>query len=61
MSELLSCKEFAKRLGVTEACVRRWLLRRSINSVKVGNRLIQKESKPALLATPVASEPIDPE
>jgi excisionase family DNA binding protein len=38
---LLSVRQVAERLGVTEAAVRRWLLERRIASVKVGRRLIR--------------------
>jgi excisionase family DNA binding protein len=40
MERLLSVPEFAAVLGVTAACVRRWLLERKIASVKLG-RLIR--------------------
>lgn len=38
---LLSVRQVAERLGVTEAAIRRWLLERRIASVKVGRRLIR--------------------
>ena len=40
VSPLLSITEFAARLRVTSACVRRWLLERKIASVKLG-RLVR--------------------
>lgn len=39
--DLLKVNEFAARLNITDACVRRWLLARKIAAVKVGNRLIR--------------------
>jgi excisionase family DNA binding protein len=33
---LLTVPEFARALGVTTACIRRWLLERKIASVKLG-------------------------
>jgi excisionase family DNA binding protein len=58
MSELLTVREFAAALKVTQACVRRWLLERRINSVRVGRlvriprqelgRIIQEGLRPAL-------------
>jgi excisionase family DNA binding protein len=37
---LLSVSQIAERLGVTEACIRRWILERKIATVKLG-RLIR--------------------
>jgi excisionase family DNA binding protein len=37
---LLNVQEFAQALGVTKACVRRWILERRIASIKVG-RLVK--------------------
>ena len=37
---LLSVSQIAERLGVTEACIRRWILERKITTVKLG-RLIR--------------------
>jgi excisionase family DNA binding protein len=37
---LLSVSQTAERLGVTEACIRRWILERKITVVKLG-RLIR--------------------
>lgn len=58
MSELLTVREFAEALKVTQACVRRWLLERRINSVRVGRlvriprqelgRIIHEGLRPAL-------------
>ncbi len=42
--ELLSVHESAKALGVTVACVRRWLLERKIAHVKLG-RLVRIDSR----------------
>jgi len=38
---LLSVRQVAMRLGVTEAAIRRWLLTRQIASIKIGRRLIR--------------------
>lgn len=38
---LLSVPQFAATLGVTPACIRRWLLERRINSVKIGSKLVR--------------------
>lgn len=40
MKKLLTVPEFADALGVTVACVRRWVLERKIAHVKVG-RLVR--------------------
>jgi len=40
MSNLLTIREFAGALNVTIACVRRWVLERRINSIRVG-RLVR--------------------
>jgi len=40
MKKLLSVPEFAEALGITVACVRRWLLERKIACVKLG-RLVR--------------------
>jgi excisionase family DNA binding protein len=37
---LMNVQEFAQALGVTKACVRRWILERRIASIKVG-RLVK--------------------
>lgn len=37
---LLSVSQIAERLGVTEACIRRWILERKVATVKLG-RLIR--------------------
>lgn len=37
---LLNVKQFAESLGVTCACIRRWVLERKLTTVKVG-RLIR--------------------
>lgn len=39
-SSLLSVPQFADALGVTPACIRRWILERKIATVKLG-RLIR--------------------
>ncbi len=54
---LLNVKEFAERLGITTACVRKWLLEGKIAKVKLGRlvripsheceRLITEGSQPA--------------
>jgi excisionase family DNA binding protein len=56
-TQLLSVPQFAAALGVTQACIRRWLLGRNIASVKLGRlvripaseieRLIQCGLRPA--------------
>jgi excisionase family DNA binding protein len=38
---LLTVRQAAERLSVTEAAIRRWLLERRIASIKVGRRLIR--------------------
>ena len=40
MHKLLSVFEFAQELGITVACVRRWVLVRKIETVRVG-RLVR--------------------
>jgi excisionase family DNA binding protein len=37
---LLSVPEFASALGVTSACIRRWILERKITTIKLG-RLVR--------------------
>jgi excisionase family DNA binding protein len=54
---LLRVNEFAERLDVTPACVRRWLLERKITSIRVGRlvripvgeieRLLERGLRPA--------------
>ena len=39
-TNLMNVQEFAQALGVTTACVRRWILERRIASIKVG-RLVR--------------------
>lgn len=39
-SQLLSTREFAHEIGVSEACVRRWTLLRKVNVVRLG-RLVR--------------------
>jgi excisionase family DNA binding protein len=43
---LLTVVEFAAAIGVTPACIRRWLLERRIASVKLG-RLVRIDSREA--------------
>jgi excisionase family DNA binding protein len=40
MKQLLDVREFAQVLGVTQSCVRRWLLERKVSTVKLG-RLVR--------------------
>lgn len=40
MDRLLTMQQFAERLGVTTACIRRWLLESKIAKVKLG-RLVR--------------------
>jgi excisionase family DNA binding protein len=40
MDKLMSIPEFAKTLGVTNSCIRRWVLERRVSVVKVG-RLVR--------------------
>ena len=40
MTELLTIREFAQRLHVTEACIRKWVLKRTISSTRLG-RLVR--------------------
>jgi excisionase family DNA binding protein len=39
-TNLMNVQEFAQALGVTTACIRRWILERKIDNVKVG-RLVR--------------------
>ena len=55
---LLSVPDYAAALGVTPACIRRWILQRKITTVKIGRlvripgseveRIIQLGTRPAL-------------
>jgi len=55
--EWLTVNEFAQALGITSACVRRWLLERRINSTRLGrlvripvveiDRLVKSGQRPA--------------
>jgi excisionase family DNA binding protein len=57
---LLSVPQMAERLGVTRACIRRWILERKITTVKLGRliripaseveRLVTSGLRPARLA-----------
>jgi excisionase family DNA binding protein len=57
---LLSVPQMADRLGVTRACIRRWILERKITTVKLGRliripaseveRLVSSGMRPARLA-----------
>jgi excisionase family DNA binding protein len=59
---LMNVQEFAQALGVTTACVRRWILERRIASIKVGRlvklplsevaRIIEAGLRPARSAKP---------
>ena len=40
MKQLMDVKEFAETLGVTQSCIRRWILERRINIIKLG-RLVR--------------------
>ena len=40
MRQLLDVTQFAEALGVTPSCIRRWILERRINVVKLG-RLVR--------------------
>lgn len=61
-TNLMNVQEFAQALGVTTACVRRWILERRIASVKVGrlvklplsevSRIIEAGLRPARSAQP---------
>jgi excisionase family DNA binding protein len=44
-SRLLSVPEFASALGVTVACIRRWVLERRLASVRVGRLVRLPESE----------------
>lgn len=39
-TKLVSIPEFAELLGVTQSCIRRWILERRINVIKIG-RLVR--------------------
>jgi excisionase family DNA binding protein len=64
---LLNVSEFAAALGVTTACIRRWILERRVANVKLGRlvripeteleRLIKSGFRPAVGRT---HEPSDP-
>jgi len=55
--EWLTVNEFAEALGITAACVRRWLLERRVSSTRIGrlvripvseiNRLVETGLRPA--------------
>jgi excisionase family DNA binding protein len=55
--EWLTVSEFAQELGITRACVRRWLLERKLSSTRLGRlvrihrgeieRLVQAGIRPA--------------
>ncbi|PYU97257.1 MAG: hypothetical protein DMG10_31320 [Acidobacteria bacterium] len=63
---LLTISEFAERIGVTSACVRRWVLERRVTSIKLGRcvriqpeealRLIEAGLRPARSAKPAGKE-----
>ena len=38
---LLTVDNFAAALGVSRACIRRWVLERRITTIKVGRRLVR--------------------
>jgi excisionase family DNA binding protein len=40
MTQLMNVTEFAAALGITKACVRRWIFERRITTVKIG-RLVK--------------------
>ena len=40
MQNLMTVSEFAKTLGVTRSCIRRWVLERRVATVKLG-RLVR--------------------
>jgi excisionase family DNA binding protein len=44
-TKLLTVSEFAEALGVTVACIRRWLLERKIASIRVGRLVRLPESE----------------
>ena len=44
---LLTIQEFAERIGVTAACVRRWVLERRVTSIKLG-RCVRIQPEEAL-------------
>jgi excisionase family DNA binding protein len=44
-SKLLSVPEFAEALGVTPACIRRWLLEQKVSSIKIGRLVRVPESE----------------
>lgn len=44
---LLTVPEFAERIGVTAACVRRWVLERRVTSIKIG-RCVRLQPEEAL-------------
>lgn len=61
MSKLLNIPEFAELLGVTQSCIRRWILERRITVIKIGrlvripqaefDRLIAEGTRPARRAS----------
>ena len=70
-TNLLSVDQFAQALGVTQACIRRWLLERKINSIKLGRliripgtevqRLINSGYRPARIRTSSSGKTRTPE
>jgi excisionase family DNA binding protein len=44
-TRLLKICEFASRLGVTQSCIRRWVLERRVATVKVGRLVRIPESE----------------
>jgi excisionase family DNA binding protein len=42
---LMNVRDFAEALGVTTACIRRWILERRIASVKIGRLVKLPESE----------------
>jgi len=59
-ASMLTAKQAAGRLGVTEAAIRRWLLERRIASVKVGRRLIRIPSSEITRILDAGLRPVRP-
>jgi excisionase family DNA binding protein len=58
-TELLDVNEFAESLGVTVACIRRWILERRIAIVKVG-RLVRIPATEAVRIIDAGQRPARP-
>jgi excisionase family DNA binding protein len=63
--KLLSIPQFAEQLGVTDSCIRRWILERRVGVIKVGRlvripatefeRIVAEGTRPARTSDRLAS------